>query len=132
MNNKSEESKILNEVAHRDGMTVPPGYFADFGRRMEAMLPEQSFVSVPAEVSRTLWQRVRPYVYMAAMFAGIWCMMKMFSLMAGDESATPFADNAVLAEAVSDDTFINDFYINDVDEEQLMDDLYNSGYNPEI
>ncbi len=29
------------------------------------------------ELSR--WQRLRPYVYLAAMFCGIWCMMKIFS-----------------------------------------------------
>ena len=27
----------------------------------------------------TLWTRLRPYAYMAAMFAGIWCMMKVFN-----------------------------------------------------
>ena len=26
-----------------------------------------------------MWQRIKPLAYMAAMFAGVWCMMSVFS-----------------------------------------------------
>ncbi len=32
-----------------------------------------------------MWQRLKPLVYMAAMFAGVWCMMQVF---------THFTDNS--------------------------------------
>ena len=43
---------------------------------MASSLPEQVIKPLPEP---TLWHKVRPFVYMAAMFAGVWCMMQMFN-----------------------------------------------------
>ena len=59
------------------GFKVPENYFADFNKRMTEMLPDVEIT--PVDVKPTMWQRVRPLVYMAAMFAGVWCMMQVFS-----------------------------------------------------
>ena len=69
---KSDKENILKKVDHRDGMTVPDGFFDDFCRRMEGQLPynEAAESTRILEAPRTLWQRVRPFAYMAAMFAG--------------------------------------------------------------
>ena len=53
----------------------PEGYFADFAKKMAASLPEKQ---IPAKRKPTRWLRIRPYVYMAAMFAGVWCMGYLF------------------------------------------------------
>ncbi len=71
MKHNNEHSQILERVSRHDGMTVPEGYFADFAARMEAAIPERRVAEPP--VVRSTWQKIRPYVYMAAMFAGIWC-----------------------------------------------------------
>ena len=68
--------KILNDIDHRDGMTVPEGYFADFASKMAQALPEKNLA--PENRKRSTWMKIRPYAYMAAMFAGIWLMMQMF------------------------------------------------------
>jgi hypothetical protein len=77
-----EDKDILSRINRRDGMTVPDGWFDDFASRMADSLPERPALenASPAPVSRTIWERIRPYVYMAAMFAGVWCMPTPCSL----------------------------------------------------
>lgn len=128
---KDKDHRLPEGLPKDDGMTVPEGYFADFAARMEASLPRQPWEDQPANVMpRSFWSRIRPYAYMAAMFAGVWCMMKMFSLMSSDGTGISPERNSVLAEAISDDTFISDYYISDVDETDLLDELYDDGFTP--
>lgn len=73
---------ILEQINHKDGMTVPEGYFEDFASRMAASLPVRDWEENRGKVMpRSFWQKVRPYVYLAAMFAGVWSMMTMFDMM---------------------------------------------------
>ena len=74
---KEENSYILTKLGKDPGFKVPEHYFDDFNKRMAESLPEVKITPVDARPS--MWVRVRPYVYMAAMFAGIWCMMKVFN-----------------------------------------------------
>lgn len=105
-----------------NGMTVPEGYFDDFQRRMMANLPEVApAAQTPAR--RSKWQIIRPYVYMAAMFSGIYLMMNIFSLTSGFNSAA----QPEFADVVNDQTlaYVNDYIsLNDID---LYDDLYEAG-----
>ena len=130
---------ILETVNHNDGLKVPEGYFEDFARRMEASLPQQEWEreaasdaddGKPRVLPRSVWQKVRPYVYMAAMFMGVWCMMKMFDLMRPSNEDIGIENNSTLAEAVSNDVFINDYYTSSVDDGELLDELYADGFTP--
>lgn len=94
---KQEDSTILKKYGKDSGFKVPENYFADFNKRMSEMLPEVEIT--PVDVKPTMWQRVRPLVYLAAMFAGVWCMMSIFSHM-----GTGNIDNVrAVAEKLSDD-----------------------------
>lgn len=125
-----EDNDILKQIGHRDGMTVPDGYFADFAARMAANLPKTEFEESanPGRIiaQRTLWQKVRPYVYMAAMFAGVWCMMKMFSLLSTPKELSP---SPILAEALANEIFVNDYIIDDMDDRELMDQMIEDGFD---
>lgn len=124
---------ILEKINHKDGMTVPDGYFSDFAARMAESLPVQDWEKPqPKVMPRSVWQKVRPYIYMAAMFMGVWCMMKMFDLMRPDTAGLSFDNNPVLTAAVNNDYFVSDYVITqgDVSEYQLMEDLYETGYVP--
>ena len=124
---------ILDKVNRNDGMTVPDGYFDDFAARMTASLPEREWErETPRVMPRSVWQRVRPYIYLAAMFMGVWCMMKMFDLMRPDASGLSFDSNPVLTAAVGNDYFVSDYVIDqgDINQYQLMDDLYETGFVP--
>ncbi|MCH5319755.1 MAG: hypothetical protein J1E38_08630 [Paramuribaculum sp.] len=127
---KEFENEILEKAGHDDGMTVPEGYFDDFTAKMSSMLPEREWEKLDYQeriMPRSFWQKVRPYVYMAAMFMGVWCMMKMFNLMKSPEDVMVPGNNPVLAEALNDDSFMSDYYVYDVDETDILEQLYDEG-----
>lgn len=123
---KTEKENILDKIGRKDGMTVPDGYFDDFQRRMEAMLPYNAEAESPQkpEMPRTFWERVRPFVYMAAMFAGVWCMVKMFSMFGPGNVDLSIENNQVLSSALSDDTFIYEYLRDDVSERELYEEMF--------
>ncbi|MCM1520690.1 MAG: hypothetical protein NC098_07890 [Lachnoclostridium sp.] len=124
---------ILTRIDRNDGMTVPDNFFEDFAEKMQASLPEMDWEKeTPGVMPRSIWQRIRPYIYMAAMFAGIWLMMNMVDLLKPGSHNLSLDNNPVLTAAVSNDYYINDYFINhtDVDDQYLMDDLYTAGFDP--
>ena len=74
---KHEDSTILKKYGKDPGFKVPENYFDDFNKRMAEMLPDVEIT--PVDIKPTMWQRVKPFAYLAAMFAGVWCMMSVFS-----------------------------------------------------
>lgn len=129
-----ETNDILKTIARRDGTTVPEGYFDDFARRMTDALPERPELAAMNAVAtpRTLWGRVRPYVYMAAMFAGVWCMLKMFTTVAGGNELAPIEKNPVMAEALSSDDFMNIYVVDDISDRDIMDQMMEDGFDPSM
>jgi len=74
---KHEDSTLLTKYGKNPGFKVPDNYFEDFNKKMADMLPDVEIT--PIDIKPTLWQRVKPLAYLAAMFAGVWCMMSVFS-----------------------------------------------------
>lgn len=114
------------------GMSVPDGYFENFAKEMEAKLPFREELENPAAVAeaerpRTLWQKVRPYVYMAAMFAGVWCMLQIFTTLSAGHSLMPMSDNPVLAKALSSEEFMNDYIYDDLNSWEILDEMMEDG-----
>lgn len=126
---EEKKFKLPEHPPLSDGMTTPAGYFELFAKKMEASLPandaaEKGVVAEP--VRRTWWQRSRPYIYMAAMFAGVWCMTKMFSLMK-DNNAYSLEGNSVITAALSNNDFVDDYVMSSMNEYDILDELYESG-----
>jgi hypothetical protein len=122
-----ETNDILTKVNRNGGMTVPEGFFADFAAKMADTLPERPEVEHPQLVKIpqvSLWHRVRPFVYMAAMFGGIWCMMKMFTMMTPQNSEFSIDNNHILTEALSDDNFVFDYLNDDINDREIFDEMY--------
>lgn len=124
-----ENKNILDKINRKSGMTVPDNYFADFAEKMMQNLPEKQepIIAKPP----TLWQRVRTYVYLAAMFAGIWCMVKMVNLMGSSTPGTPASfvqSEQILAQAIEDESFISDYCYEEIDEYSLLESMYEDGY----
>lgn len=125
-----EKKNILDRINHDDGMTVPEGYFKQFAADMASRLPEQPWEQEQAAViapPRTFWQRVRPYVYMAAMFAGVWLMMNMFSIFTPASPEQQLEANPVLAEALANEQWVEDLDLEDGDIDEAIDDAYSAG-----
>ncbi|MCM1021625.1 MAG: hypothetical protein NC343_05510 [Muribaculum sp.] len=123
------DSALLERLGHRSGMTVPEGYFENFAKQMSDTLPVQPWEKAQGEgkilPAPSLWQKVRTYAYMAAMFAGVWLMMWVF----GDivNRATPqMTDNPVIASVLGTDG-LYDFYDTSIDEYELMEEMCEEG-----
>lgn len=127
-----EHKDILQRESQRNaGMTVPEGFFDDFNKRMAAALPVQEWEKAEEDVHvlpRSRWQRIRPYVYMAAMFMGIWCMMKMFDIMRG--TSTDLNSNPTLTSALNNDAFYFDYCANELSDSDIYSDLFEQGFDP--
>lgn len=121
-----EQSEILSRVGRNQGMTAPDGYFAGFAERMAASLPDYPQQDASGDAPRTFWQKIRPYAYMAAMFAGIWCMLKMFSMMGGGSADLSIDNYPSVITALSDDRFVRDAMYGDFDQYDIIEDIIGS------
>lgn len=134
LHNQEPKLKQLDRPGHPDGMTVPEGYFEQFAEQMSSMLPTNNLEMQPIieQKPRTRWQQLRSFVYMAAMFAGIWCMMKMFTMMqvGHDEISRPDSSPAyAMATTASMPDDYYDYIWSDYNESDLLEDLYTDGYD---
>lgn len=68
-----EEDYLIKKFGIEKPFKTPEGYFDSLTDRVMVGLPERSFVEEGSKVV-TLWDRVKPLVYLAAMFAGIAAM----------------------------------------------------------
>jgi hypothetical protein len=113
---KREDSTILNKYGKDPGFKVPENYFDDFNKKMAEMLPDVEIT--PVDVKPTMWQRVKPLVYMAAMFAGVWCMMSVFSHFT---SSSNLDGVRAVAEKLSDDKGnVDDFIMSGVSDYDIL------------
>ena len=71
-----QEEQLISQFGKDSGMKVPEGYFAELEQNIMNSLPPYPKQRKAPDLSP--WQRVRPFVYLAAMFCGIWLMMKVF------------------------------------------------------
>jgi len=124
-----ETKNIIDEISSKgEGFTVPENYFENFAMQMAGKLPYREVLDKPqaavASSSNSRWMRIRPYVYMAAMFAGAWCLLKMFSLMTADPYDTNIENYPVLSNALENEQFVNDYVIDDLYASEIYDALY--------
>lgn len=95
-----EEDKLRQKFGSDTGFRVPEGYFDSVFDRISAELPKYTEAQTVKSLSR--WQRIKPYVYLAAMFGGIWCTMKMVNHVSSASQQEVSLDNppAMVAQAM--------------------------------
>lgn len=71
-----KEDNILKKVGTKNPFSVPDGYFEHFSQELMPRLPEKEILLIPSEP--TMWERVKPWIYMAAMFCGIMLSVRVF------------------------------------------------------
>ena len=64
----------LDKIGNKNPFQVPENYFEELTSQIMSQLPQK--VEEKAHVS--VWEKVKPWVYMAAMFVGIALMVKVF------------------------------------------------------
>jgi len=110
---EKERKYKLDEREPRRPFTVPEGYFENLTQNIMASLPQQDSLT-QSPVTVTLWMRIKPYIYMAAAFAGIFFCL---------EFATGLNKNNQELSAQSDQTVIySDEYIDSFLETAMIDD----------
>lgn len=119
---------ILKEKYGRDsGFTVPDNYFEELNTGIMGSLP--AFLEAPRAADMSVWQRIKPYVYLAAMFAGIWLMMQMFHRIAMSDSLNldnPPEAIASAMENVNEDIYPYYTIENDFELESAVCESYSS------
>lgn len=65
---------LLRDIPKVEPFKTPEGYFENFTSDMMSRLPTVQNDSI----SINWWHRIRPWVYMAAMFAGVALMLRLF------------------------------------------------------
>ncbi|WP_352422505.1 hypothetical protein [Proteiniphilum sp.] len=108
---------------------VPENYFAQFNQEIMNRLPEKEIV-VPEPVS--MWDRAKPWVYLAAMFVGLYITIDFLMKTPGNDN---MAENQIASQQTLSGSYENtDNYWSTVQiteeefyqylEEQLVDDSY--------
>ncbi|KAA6302456.1 MAG: hypothetical protein EZS26_001288 [Candidatus Ordinivivax streblomastigis] len=108
----SKKTNPFDEIGNVHPFKVPEGYFEGLTGQIMSQLPERT--SDPQKVL-SLWDRVKPWTYMAAMFAGIALMVNLFTRV-----AKPSQDNSTIH--LSSVAEMEDFY--QYYEEQVAGNMY--------
>ena len=103
----------IDEREARRPFTVPEGYFDNLTQNIMASLPEQESL-YSTKIIVTPWMRIRPYLYAAAAFAGIFFCIKA---AIGISSR----NNAEMTQA-EETTIYSDEYIDSFLETAMIDD----------
>lgn len=111
-----EEDNILRKVGTGNPFQVPDGYFENFTSEVMQRLPEKE---KPAFVMKepTLWDKVKPWVYMAAMFAGAALIIRV----ASDDRQKAAVAEQVVSETVDMDELSDEDISMAVDNTMLDD-----------
>ncbi|MCI1647918.1 MAG: hypothetical protein LKI39_12505 [Bacteroides sp.] len=119
-----EQNSILEKVGKENAFQVPSGYFENFTSEVMKNLPAKETQLLEPRVP-TRWEKVRPWVYMTAMFIGAALIIRVAST---DRVTNSVATKGNDTEAVSDE------YISTALDNSMMDDyslyIYLTDANP--
>ena len=104
----------IDEHEPRRPFTVPEGYFENLTQNIMASLPEQESI-YSTKIIVTPWMRIRPYLYAAAAFVGIFFCIKA---AVGINSR----NNEVQVAQTEETTIYSDEYIDSFLETAMIDD----------
>ena len=99
-----KEKILLKDISKVDPFKAPEGYFENFTNGIMSQLPD---VEHEDSTNVNLWHRVRPWVYMAAMFMGIFLMIRLFVDFPAQQRIKNYASGGLNLTSSSD---IDDFY----------------------
>ena len=103
-----EEDTILRKVGTDNPFRVPEGYFEQFSDSLMSHLPEQETSTLVVK-EPSLWDKVKPWVYMAAMFAGAALIIRTASGQRADDTTdSEVQEMEYISEAV-DYSMLDDY-----------------------
>lgn len=115
---KKDRGLLESRTDRNSGFKVPEGYFERFTGAMMEKLPEKQ---PEPEQKVTVWMLLRPWVYMAAMFAGIAFMVRMFSWTTEEKGS---GEELSLAWSTASESYVEYVYDTSVDEYSVYECMY--------
>lgn len=109
-----EEDKLLKKIGTENPFRVPEGYFEGFTSDLMSRLPEKEKTDVHREP--TTWEKVRPWLYMAAMFIGAALIIRVAS------PGETVPNGQQQQQIAADESDIEMEYIRTAIENTMMDD----------
>ena len=107
-----EEDKIQKKIGTENPFRVPEGYFENLTSEVMNRLPEKEKL-IAVQTEPTMWQKVKPWLYMTAMFIGAALIIRVAS-----SDRTPAATDRMAA----DETETEMEYINMAVDNSMLDD----------
>lgn len=107
-----EEDKIQKKIGTENPFRVPEGYFENLTSEVMNRLPEKEKLTA-VQTEPTMWQKVKPWLYMTAMFIGAALIIRVAS-----SDRTPAATDRMAA----DETETEMEYINMAVDNSMLDD----------
>lgn len=98
----------LGEIGNRKPFAIPENYFADFGARLQSQLELQPDVE-PVKSNKI----IRPWMYMAAMFAGILLMVSVVTSYYNRKLIAKNENYELYVISQLNDDMLYEYYIND-------------------
>lgn len=122
-----ENNALQTKLGTKNPFRTPEAYFDTFTERLMQQLPEQPEAqsTTPPVVQQprvTLFTRVKPYLYLAAMFGGLYFGIHVFKYQASIHKPP-------IPSTTTTSTFVTDEYVDDlcnfamVDENAIFDCL---------
>lgn len=97
-----EEDILLKKLGKEDSFKVPDGYFENLTSEVMNKLPEKEKVVFKEEPVST-WTRLKPLLYMAAMFVGAALIIRVASSERKSVADIDVAATEIETEVVSDE-----------------------------
>lgn len=122
----NQEDKLKDKYGTSGAWRVPEGYFDSVFKEIGEKLPE--YPRQPEAANLSVWERVKPYVCLAAMFAGIWLMMKVFHNVSGEGQLSLDNPPAQIAMAMTDQEEVALYSISDSFQDLEIEEKVSSEY----
>ena len=115
-----EEDYILTKIGKDNPFQTPEGYFENFTSEMMSRLPEVDYNQEETEVST--WEKIKPWVYMAAVFVGAAFMLRLGGTMT-KQDPDYVAEEEELMEREYIDQLVDEAMMDDYTFYQLLSDV---------
>lgn len=119
-----EEDFLKQKFGKKNPFAVPDNYFEELTDKVMSQLPDPPAEKLQLEPSR--WQKLKPWVYMAAMFVGAALIIKVVSfsmqknevhqLMHDDAAQCQYIENLV------DEAMLSDYELYELSEDMYIDE----------
>lgn len=111
-----EDKNLKERIGKENPFMVPENYFESIVPEIMDKLPENNFTET---VEISMWERVKPWVYMVAMFCGL-----MFGLrvIVGDKHKDTAPESSLTSAAPDSAASFQEEYIDNIVDDIMMDD----------